>query len=64
MTSSLGTGVSPGACLGVGVSLSAGLNVGLDLGCDRWALQQPLLIEKVQITRTLSFIVASDVSYD
>jgi hypothetical protein len=65
---------SLGAGLGAGVSLSVGLDVGLSLGCDRWALQQQLLIEKVQIgvcrrvdvaiTRTLSFIVASHVSYD
>ena len=67
---SLGAGL--GADLGLNASLDADLDVGL--GCDRWALQQPLLVEKVQmsvcrhidvaITRTLSFIVASHVSYD
>ena len=69
---SLGAGLSAG--MGLSASLGAGLDVGLSLGCDRWALQQPLLVEKVQIsvcrlvdvaiTRTLSFIVASHVSYD
>ena len=73
-----GLNLSAGLSLSTGlrVGLSTGLRVGLSPLCHQWAQQQHLLIvgkakkfvcrpvDVVAITRTLSFIVASHVSYD
>ena len=72
---SLSAGLDAGLSLGARLSLSTGLRVGLSPRCHRAQQQHRLIVGKakkfvcrpvdvVAITRTLSFIVASHVSYD